>query len=77
MKHPGIIEHRMAKKNLMDKGDHHGWASRDYADIDCNATGCMWNKHLKCSVPSLCEILPDGKCKGFKIPPQQRGLDGD
>jgi len=74
MKYPGIFERRMAKHN---PGGHNDFVSRDYAEIDCRATGCMWNRKEKCMVPGLAKIDPEGKCSGFKVAPQKRGLDGD
>lgn len=65
---------RIAKGN---SGGHHDWVSRDYEDLTCHATGCMFNREKKCMVPSRCKISPDGKCEGFKVPPAKRGLDGD
>lgn len=52
--------------------------SRDWADVDCKANGCRWNRAEKCMVPSRCQIGADGRCSGFEVPPQQIGkLDGD
>lgn len=62
----------------MPKGSgHHDWLSRDYEDIDCQATGCMFNKDKKCAVPSVCKIGPTGSCEGFKAKPLPPKLDGD
>lgn len=52
--------------------------SRDWEDIDCRATGCIYNRSLKCGVPSLCEIGEDGRCKGFRASTQNvTKVDGD
>lgn len=59
------------------KGNHHGWASRDYLDIDCKAVGCKYNFQLKCGVPSRCEIQPDGRCAGFEALETPKKIDGD
>lgn len=56
--------------------DHHPWISRDYLDVDCQAVGCMFNREKKCSVPSLYNIGPDGRCTGFMVPPQKK-VEGD
>ena len=56
-------------------GGHHPWVSRDYEDIDCRATGCMFNREEKCMCPSLCKIGDDGKCQGFRVKPAPRGLE--
>ena len=40
--------------------------SRDWKDIDCNATSCLFNKNKKCIVPSRAEINEEGRCSGFK-----------
>jgi len=45
--------------------------SRDWADIDCKATGCRWNQQEKCIVPSICKIGDDGRCKGFDAIPMK------
>jgi hypothetical protein len=39
--------------------------SRDYEEIDCEATGCKYNRYRKCMTPSIAIIDHDGKCKGF------------
>ena len=53
--------------------------SRDWADIDCKATGCRFNQQEKCITPSRCKIATDGHCEGFDaIPMKPRAeLDGD
>ena len=40
--------------------------SRDWEDIDCSATACIYNRIKKCTVPSLAKIGEDGRCGGFK-----------
>ena len=56
---------------------HHDWVSRDYIDIDCNATGCVYNRISKCMVPSQCKITEDGRCEGFKMKSSPTNIDGD
>lgn len=72
---------RIAKQKQMlydtGGGDHHPWASRDYLDIDCKATGCKWNLNERCLVPSRCEIGPDGRCNGFQARETPKQIDGD
>jgi hypothetical protein len=51
--------------------------SRDWKDVDCKATGCMFNHQEKCMVPSLYAIGADGRCTGFKAKELQRKIDGD
>ena len=51
---------------FMPHNDGYPQLSRDWADIDCRAGSCRWNKRHKCSVPSLAEIGDDGRCKGFQ-----------
>lgn len=58
-------------------GGHHDWLSRDYPEVDCKATGCMFNLNDKCIVPSACKIGDDGKCAGFKPRPTPQKPDGD
>ena len=58
-------------------GGHHDWVSRDYEDIDCQATGCFFNREKKCGVPSIAKMNATGKCTGFKARPTPRGLEGD
>jgi len=57
----------------------HPWASRDYADIDCKAVGCVFNVLRKCSTPSLAKIGDRGQCEGFtpkpEKPPEERTGD--
>jgi hypothetical protein len=62
--------------NKGNRGGHHDWISRDYEDIDCEATGCMFNIGKKCAVPTRCEIGADGRCKGFQAKPLGK-VDGD
>lgn len=56
---------------------HHPWASRDYEEIDCQATGCRYNRERQCMVPSRCKISPEGRCEGFESPPLKKQVDGD
>ncbi len=65
---------RMPKSN---PGGHHDWLSRDHADIDCQATGCQFNKQKKCGVPSICKINDKGGCDGFISRPLPPKIDGD
>ena len=52
--------------------------SRDWADVDCKATGCRFNKCEKCMVPSRCKINASGSCEGFELKPLDlTKLDGD
>lgn len=71
----------MKSENLMARyphgSDHHPWASRDYEDIDCKATGCRFNMTEKCMVPSRCKISEDGRCQGFEARPLPKKIDGD
>jgi hypothetical protein len=53
------------------------WVSRDYAYVDCQAVGCMFNVGKKCAVPSKCKIADDGHCEGFQPKPTPNKLDGD
>ena len=64
-------------RGRMDHGDHHGWASRDYEDIDCQATGCQFNILKKCAVPSRCKISTTGSCEGFQAKKLPKKVDGD
>lgn len=59
---------------------HYYPVSRDWEDIDCRAIGCMYNKDMKCMVPSLCKIGGDGKCTGFTtkpFEPKEVDINGD
>jgi len=47
-------------------GDWRHPVSRDYQEIDCNASSCMFNKDSKCTTPSLAKIGMDGWCGGFR-----------
>lgn len=67
----------MARMPKGNSGGHHDWVSRDYADIDCQATGCMFNSQKKCNVPSRCKITPTGSCEGFTAKPLPPKIDGD
>lgn len=52
--------------------------SRDWADVDCKATGCRFNRNENCMVPSRCKINTEGRCEGFETPPVQVSKpDGD
>ena len=51
--------------------------SRDWADVDCQAIGCQYNRNLKCSVPSLAKIGNDGRCTGFTPITFKTKVDGD
>lgn len=54
----------MEKEGLMP--DHDGFpVSRDWADLDCGASGCAFNRVGKCSVPSIAKVGEDGRCVGF------------
>ena len=61
----------------LSAGGHHPWASRDYEEIDCEATGCMFNRGKKCMTPSICKIAADGRCEGFSPKPLPPVKDGD
>lgn len=56
---------------------HRSWASRDYLDVDCKATGCRYNVVAMCMVPSRCKIEADGRCQGFEAKPLPKKIDGD
>lgn len=63
---------------LMNRSNHTFPVSRDWEDIDCKATGCLYNVGEKCAVPSICKIGEDGRCTGFvasKVNLKQ--VDGD
>lgn len=55
----------------------HGWQSRDTKDVDCKATGCMFNRAEKCAVPTRCKITTTGSCEGFQAKPMPPKVDGD
>lgn len=40
--------------------------SRDWTDLDCKATSCIFCKLFKCITPSRAKIGEDGRCEGFK-----------
>ena len=65
---------RIGRRN---KWGHHDWVSRDYADVTCHATGCLFNKASKCAVPSLNIVDSSGKCSGFKCKPGPKQIEGD
>ena len=66
-----VQQRRMVPRvqGLMPRRPHGFPVSRDWADIDCRATGCRWNRNEKCIVPSRCKISDDGRCNGFEVPP--------
>ena len=49
-----------------EKRDGNYPVSRDWADVDCRATGCKYNRLEKCMVSSRCKIGDDGRCTGFE-----------
>lgn len=52
-------EHSLhCKGRIGNRGTHHDWVSRDYADIDCKATGCKFNICGSCATPSRAKIGP-------------------
>jgi hypothetical protein len=67
----------MKTQGLMPRRPHGFPVSRDWADIDCKATGCMYNRNEKCMVPSRCKINTEGRCDGFEAPPPKEKIDGD
>jgi hypothetical protein len=72
----------MNKHSLVDDGRtgkhyDHGWQSRDTKDIDCKATGCLFNRAETCMVPTRCQINATGGCAGFEPVPLPAKLDGD
>lgn len=64
---------RMAKGG----NHHHGWVSRDYLTIHCQATGCVWNNGKECMASSLAKIDAQGHCGGFRAKPGPKKPDGD
>ena len=57
---------------------HSGYpVSRDYESVKCWATGCKYNFAEECAVSTRCEIMADGKCRGFESVPQKQKIDGD
>ncbi|MFA5766585.1 MAG: hypothetical protein WC919_01510 [Candidatus Paceibacterota bacterium] len=55
---------------------HDGYpVSRDWQDIECKAMSCVYNFSGICTVPSLCEISEEGRCKGFKANTTQERKD--
>jgi len=58
-------------------GSHHDWVSRDHPDIDCLATGCVYNHDKKCMVPSHAVFNEEARCAGFTPKPLPPKLDGD
>jgi len=55
----------MDKEGFMPHHDGYP-VSRDWEEMDCSATRCVYNCMRKCSVPSLAKIDDDGKCTGFR-----------
>lgn len=64
-------------KGRIGKNYGHGWMSRDSKDIDCKATGCLFNILNKCATPSICKITENGSCSGFKAKPALKKYGGD
>ena len=64
-------------KGRIGKHGGHGWQSRDTKDVDCQATGCLFNLLNKCRVPTNCKIGPDGRCEGFTAKTLPKVKDGD
>lgn len=62
---------------LMPRRPHGYPVSRDWAHVDCKATGCRFNQSEKCIVPSRCKINNEGRCEGFEAPPFNPKVDGD
>lgn len=67
---------------LMDCGrrspGHNFPVSRDWEDLDCKATGCLYNIREKCATPSICKIGEDGRCIGFVVKKVNlKQVDGD
>ena len=69
-----VLIYRMPKSN---SGGHHDWLSRDYADLDCQAMGCIFNHNMKCIIPSRCKIGTGGMCEGFLSKETPKKPDGD
>ena len=63
-------------QGLMQRRPHGYPVSRDWKDLDCWATGCRFNQHEKCIVPSICKIGADGRCKGFEAIPYKPQAEG-
>ena len=69
------MNHGLMDRMPHDSG-HHSFASRDYADMDCKATGCKFNIGEKCAVPTMCKINDKGGCDGFtpkQLPKEKTG----
>lgn len=63
---------------LMNRSNHTFPVSRDWEDIDCKATGCLYNVREKCATPSRCKIGDMGECTGFEVKPfNPKQVDGD
>jgi hypothetical protein len=54
-----------------------GWASGDWKELKCLAVGCTYNRAEECMVPTRCEILSDGRCKGFEAAAMPKQISGD
>lgn len=75
-----VFDEYLEERRLMPKENphgHHDWVSRDYARLDCGATGCWFNDNGQCAVPSLCKIGEDGRCVSFTPKPVQKTYEGD
>jgi hypothetical protein len=64
-------------RGFMPRRPHGFPVSRDWADVDCKATGCRFNQCEKCIVPSRCKINNEGRCEGFEAPLLNLKVDGD
>lgn len=71
-----MIKERIAKGRIGHGSGHHDWVSRDYEEVDCKATGCLFNRNETCMVPSRCKIGNDGRCAGFEASPSKE-VEGD
>lgn len=68
----------VGRQSFMPRRGHGYPVSRDWADVDCKAVGCRYNRAEKCMVPSRCKIGDDGRCKGFEPSPMiNKKPDGD
>ena len=71
------MKHSLVAHGRIGKNYDHGWQSRDTKDVDCKATGCMFNRAEKCAVPTRCKITTTGSCEGFQAKPMPSKVDGD
>lgn len=71
------MKHSLVAYGRIGKNYDHGWQSRDTKDVDCKATGCMFNRAEKCAVPTRCKITTTGSCEGFQAKPLPPKVDGD